>query len=61
MTNAESGKRGSVKGLAQRRAEKAAGMAAARAFRAQRHPVPAVGHMPFAGHRTQAELTNQTA
>lgn len=38
------------------RPEKEAGMAAATTWRADRHPVPARGHMPFAGHRTQADV-----
>lgn len=56
MTRSESARIGARASAAQRRAEKAEGMKAARAWRAQHHPVPAFGHMPFAGHRSQAEI-----
>jgi hypothetical protein len=74
MTNREAGKLGGKAAQTQRRAEKAAGMAFARAWKAKSRktnwsalvlveaglaeimPVPCVSHMPFAGHRSQAEV-----
>jgi hypothetical protein len=59
MTNSERGRKGAKVSLAQRRAEKAEGMAFARAWRlsrAERQPIAAVQHMPFAGHRTQQQV-----
>lgn len=47
---------GTTKTAAARRAEKAEGMAFARAWRAKHSPVPTIVHMPFPGHRSQAEV-----
>lgn len=46
---------GKTRSARQRLAEKAEGMRFARLWRAAHHPVPAIGHMPFEGHRTSAE------
>lgn len=60
MTLGGGSRLGALKGARTRQAEKEAGMAAARLWRAQHHPVPAFGHMPFAGHRTCAEWTESS-
>jgi hypothetical protein len=52
---------GRAAGLAKRRAVKEAGMIAARDWRDAHHPTPARGHMPFAGHRTCAEVAADEA
>lgn len=47
---------GRAKGVAARVARKEAGMKAAREWARQHLALAATGHMPFAGHRTQAEV-----